>query len=190
MVLPTIHRPAALPAPVGLPQASLGSGRGGCVMGQAWGTVSSQASCRRSQPKCLKGKAGEDLPILPAPWASHPPALDQRHEGGRRPGWGPRTRQPGLVFLLPTVPAGHLPEHYVHLQHFGGGRHNTPDQSFTRAVGANVWARGRQVLGCKPPQLGLVPVTSAKPPLSSCHSPIVTQRLKANAVPATPSPAR
>ena len=96
-------------------------------MGQAWDTVSSQPSCRRSQPKGLKGKAGEGrasfLPhgrLILQPWI----------RGTRRAAGlagGAMTGQPGLVFPLPMVPAGHLHKHCLHLQHFGEGRHNTPD---------------------------------------------------------------
>lgn len=150
-------------------------------MAQVWDTVSSQPSCRRSQPKCPKGKAGEGRTFfLPHGHLILQPWIRGTREAAGLPGRA-RTGQTGLAFPLPMVPAGHLHKHYVHLQHFGCRRHNTPDHCFTRAVSVCVWPRGRQVPGCKPPQLGLVPVTSAKPRLSCCHSPIVTQRLKANA---------
>jgi len=155
-----MHRPTAPLALVGLPQAYSGSGRRGCAMGQACNTVSSLDSCRRRQHKGLKGLGHNVQPgqllekpaqlsqrhsrrrhgILPAPPVSHPPAWDQRHKGKAAGlAGGARKVQPGLVLLIPMAPAGHLHKHYVHLQHFGGGRRNTPDECFTRAAGASVW---------------------------------------------------
>lgn len=58
----------------------------------------------------------------------------------------------------------------------------TPQTDALPGLSASVSGQGGgRFQAANPPQLGLVPVTSAKPPLSCCHSPIVTQRLKANA---------
>lgn len=139
--LPTRHRPAAPPSLTGLPQACLGSQRG----------AAGEAGCRRSQPRGLRGKAGEGkASFLPHGISSSSPGSEGAR-GAAGLAEGTRTGQPGPVSPLPMVPSGHLHQRYIHPQHFGGGRHNSPVRCFTRAVSTNGWPKARQAAGCKPP---------------------------------------
>lgn len=163
--------------------ALLGLRETGCDIRQAQGTVSSRPSCRRRQPKAQRhGRRGQDT--LPALGASRPPGLDQRHKGLQ--GWQGAQGQGSLV-LCSRCPQ-------CQLDTFTSTTSNcstTPcDRCFTKVGQHQHLANGEAGSRLQTPQPGLVPVASAKPLLSHWQSPLVTQRLKANAAPAAPSSAR
>lgn len=179
--LPTRHRPAAPPSLTGLPQACLGSQRG----------AAGEAGCRRSQPRGLRGKAGEGKPsflphghLILQPWI--------RGCTGGLQDWL-RGQGQGSLVLCPHYPWYHLDTSTsatsTHSTLVGGD--TTPQSDASPGLSAPMAGQKRGRLQAANPQLGLVvPVTSAKPLLGRCHPPVVTQGLKAHAVPAAASPAR
>lgn len=129
MVLPTRHRPAAPPFLADLPQACLGSGRG----------AAGEASCRRSQPRGLRGKAG----------VSKASFLPQRCKGGCRTDGGDKDRAAwscvpttrGAIWTPPRAPQP------LTASWWG----ETQLQGFTRAVSTSGWPKARQAAGCRAP---------------------------------------
>lgn len=126
-----------------------------------------------------------------SPMASHPPALDQRVQGGLQD-WL-RGQGQGSLVLCPHYPWYHLDTSTsatsTHSTLVGGD--TTPQSDASPGLSAPMAGQKRGRLQAANPQLGLVvPVTSAKPLLGRCHPPVVTQGLKAHAVPAAASPAR
>lgn len=117
---------------------------------------------------------GEGLQEKPAAGGASPGGSEARQERARHPSFprgtrgaaglaeGTSTGQPGPVSPLPLVPSGHLHEHHIPPQRFGGGRHN-----------CRAWpGLSAPVAGQKRGRLGPVaPVTSAKDLLSHCHHP-------------------
>lgn len=155
----------------------------------------SERGCRRSrlqeksaQGAQRQGRRGQG--ILPSPWASHPPALDQRVQGGLQD-WL-RGQGQGSLVLCPHYLWYHLDTSTsatsTHSTLVGGD--TTPQSDASPGLSAPMAGQKRGRLQAANPQLGLVvPVTSAKPLLGRCHPPVVTQGLKAHAVPAAASPA-
>lgn len=141
MGLPRRHRPAAPASLTGLPQVCLGSG----------GQPAGEASCRRSQPRGLRGKAGEGkasfLPhrhLILQPWV--------RGAGGSAgQAEGTRTGQPDPVSPVPLVPSGPSTSTTSTASILVRRRRNSPDRCFTRAVSTNGWPKARPAAGCKPP---------------------------------------